>query len=59
MKNQTENPVEKHPAAVTLGRMKKGVKEKPSEAKAKSSRENGKKGGRPKKMCPLGIGENL
>jgi len=39
-------PKPKNPAAVALGRL--GGKEK-SDQKAKSSAENGKKGGRPKK----------
>lgn len=43
---------EKNPAAVALGRLKRGTKERPSEAKAESSRANGKKGGRPKKTAP-------
>lgn len=37
---------QKNPAAVALGKLGGSVK---SEAKAKASRENGKKGGRPKK----------
>lgn len=37
-------------AAAALGRLKRGKKERKSEAKAASSRENGKKGGRPKKL---------
>jgi hypothetical protein len=50
------NKLEKNPAAVALGSIK-------SDKKAKSSRENGKKGGRPKtvkeeindKLKPYGI----
>lgn len=37
-------------AAAALGRMKKGVKEKPSKKKARSNARNGRKGGRPKKV---------
>lgn len=38
----------KNPAAVALGRLKAGVKEKASNAKARTARANGAKGGRPK-----------
>ncbi len=36
----------KHPAAIALGRSKRGVREKKSEAKALAARENGSRGGR-------------
>lgn len=39
------NKFVKNPAAVSLGKIK-------SEKKAKAARENGKKGGRPKKATP-------
>lgn len=37
-------------AAGALSSMRKGIKEKPSEKQALASRENGKKGGRPKRI---------
>lgn len=40
-----------NPHAAALGRLKKGVKERPSESKAAASRANGAKGGRPKKKA--------
>ena len=43
------NEQTKNPAAVSLGRLGGSVK---SEAKANASRENGKKGGRPKSKLP-------
>jgi hypothetical protein len=36
----------KHPAAIALGRSKRGVREKKSEAKIRAARENGLRGGR-------------
>lgn len=44
--------VEKNPAAVALGSIK-------SKKKAQSSRENGKKGGRPKKTAKEQVNDNL
>ena len=40
----------KSAAAVALGKMRRGIKERPSERKAKTCRENGKLGGRPKRV---------
>jgi len=38
----------RHPSAVALGRMKRGVRERKSEAKARAARLNGLRGGRPR-----------
>lgn len=46
----TMTPSEISAAAAALGRLKKGVKEKPSKKKARSNARNGRKGGRPKKV---------